>query len=163
MTLYEITRKYGEGKGDSFMWKTVAEVSESVEKAMSPEERDKLKKKIYSLLSGGHYDKDFAMGTVADMYFIDKAGNSHPAPYWSADTVMSIYEGVKTRIPNYNCWDFYVALNMIASDNWCMLNRWFPEITDEERDEKFVDMTINWLDDPDNPFGNEKAWGYFNH
>lgn len=28
--------------------------------------------------------------------------------------------------------------------------------------EKFVDLAVNWLDDEDNPFGNEKAWKYFN-
>lgn len=163
MTLFEITKKYGEGKGDGFMWKTVASVSDSVEKFMPPAEKDKLKKKIYSMLSGGHYDKDFANETVEKMYYIDKAGNEHQAPYWPSNAVMEIYEDVKNKIPNYNCWDFYVALNMVASDNWCMLNRWFPEMSDQERDEKLVEMTVNWLDDPDSPFGNEKVWGYFNH
>lgn len=27
---------------------------------------------------------------------------------------------------------------------------------------KFVDLAVNWLADDDNPFGNEKAWLYFN-
>ncbi|MBO4718954.1 MAG: hypothetical protein J5658_03670 [Prevotella sp.] len=145
------------------MWKTVSVVSQSVESGMPPEERDRLKKKIYAMLSGGHYEKEFAMETVDGMYYIDKAGNEHRAPFWDTDTILNIYEDVKNKIPNYNCWDFYVALNMVASDNWCLLNKWFPEMDDEERDAKMVEMTVNWLDDPDNPFGNEKAWGYFNH
>lgn len=163
MTFLEITKKYGEGKGEDMMWKTVALVSRSLENSMPEDDLNRLKKTVYSMLTGGHYDKDFATDTVEGMYFVDKSGNEHRAPYWPADTVMDIYESIKTKIPNYNCWDFYVALNMVASDNWCLLNRWFPDMTDAERDEKFVEMAVNWLDDPDSPYGNEKAWGYFNH
>ena len=115
------------------------------------------------MLTGGHYDKDFAMEAVREMFYVDKAGNEHQAPYWPAETVMNAYDKVKNKIPNYNCWDFYVALNMVASDNWCLLNKWFPEMGDDERNEKLVEMTINWLDDPDNPYGNEKVWKYLNH
>ena len=163
MTLYELTKKYGEGKGESSMWKTVAAVSETVENYMPEDQQMVLKKKIYSMLAGGHYDKDFAMETVSDIYYVDKAGNVHHAPYWTEDTVMTVYERIKTRIPNYNCWDFYVALNTVAADNWCMLAKWFPEMGDDERNEKLVEMTINWLDDPDNPYGSEKVWRYYNH
>ncbi len=162
MTLYEMTKKYGEGKGESAMWKTVSAVSDAVEQSMPEAGRDALKKKVYAMLSGGHYNREFAEETVRGIKFTDKAGREHQAPYWPEETVMSIYEQVKTKIPDYNCWDFYVALNMAASDNWCLLNEWFPGITDEDRDQKFVELTVNWLDDPDNPYGTEKIWRYFN-
>ena len=163
MTFYDITKKYGEGKGLDMMWKAITVVSQSMESSMPKEELDKLKKNIYAMLTGGHYDKDFALETVRGMYYIDKAGNKHQAPYWAVETVMEVYETVKNKIPNYNCWDFYVALNMVAADNWCMLSKWFPDMTDAERNDRLVEMAVNWLDDPDNPYGHEKAWGYYNH
>lgn len=163
MTFYDITKKYGDGKGLDMMWKAITVVSQALENSMPKEELNKLKKTIYAMLTGGHYDKDFATETVRGMYYIDKAGNKHQAPYWDADTVMEVYDTIKNKIPNYNCWDFYVALNMVAADNWCMLSKWFPDMTDAERNDRLVEMAVNWLDDPDNPYGHEKAWGYYNH
>lgn len=162
-TLYEMTKKYGEGKGEAFMWKTVAAVSEAVEKSMPEADRDALKKKVYEMLSGGHFNREFAEQTVQTISYTDKNGKVHKAPYWTTETIMSVYEQVKAQIPGYNCWDFYVALNLVAADNWCLLEDWFPGMTDDNRNTRLIRMAVNWLDDPDNPYGNEKAWGYFNH
>ena len=52
-----------------------------------------------------------------------------------------------------------VALNMIKSDNWLLLKEWFPD--EKDLQDKIIDMTINWLNDEDNPYGDSKVWGYF--
>lgn len=31
-----------------------------------------------------------------------------------------------------------------------------------EIEQRIVEATINWLDDPDNPYGQEKIWHYLN-
>jgi hypothetical protein len=59
-------------------------------------------------------------------------------------------------------WDFYVTVQMIHSDNINLINQWFNNISKEELNDKIIDMSINWLNDEDNPFGDHKIWGYFN-
>ena len=59
----------------------------------------------------------------------------------------------------YNRWDFDVTMNMIKSDYYPLLRKWFPE--DKNLDDKIVELTINWLNDDDNPFGDAKIWCYF--
>lgn len=73
------------------------------------------------------------------------------------------YESIRSDIKNYNQWDFYVTVQMIYSDNYTLLHKWFNNISDEELCEKVYQMSINWLDDEDNPFGSKKIWRYFNN
>ena len=73
-----------------------------------------------------------------------------------------VYDNIKSEIRGYNCWDFFVALNMIKSDNCPLLEKWFPASTKEDRDKKLVEMTVNWLNDEDNPYGSSKIWDYLN-
>jgi len=48
---------------------------------------------------------------------------------------------------------------MIKSDYYPLLKRWFPE--EKDLDEKIIELTVNWLNDDDNPFGDSKIWCYF--
>ena len=34
--------------------------------------------------------------------------------------------------------------------------------SDEEIEKRIIEATINWLNDPDNPYGSEKIWCYLN-
>ena len=78
------------------------------------------------------------------------------------EQVADVYESVRSEIPEYNMWDFFVTLQMVKSDNCPMLKKWFPNATPEEMTQKFVAMAVNWLKDEDNPFGTEKIWKYLN-
>ena len=162
MTLYEITKKYGTGKGEGMMWKAVQVISEAVEESMPEEDRKELVRELYGEMSGGHYDEAFALEDIGKMYYTDKKGNKHQAPYWSVSTMEDVYAGVKSDVRSYNFWDFAVALNMVASDNWCMLERWFPNMSDAERNERLVEMTVNWLQDEDARHPDSKIWCYMN-
>ena len=162
MTLYEMTKMYGEGKGESMMWKVVEAVSCAIEKSMPEEGKEELMRTLYEKMSGGHYNEDYAKSDVEKMYYVED-GKKHFAPYWTDEQVKSVYESVKPHIPSaYNFWDFYVALQMVKSDHCPLLKKWFPSATDEELTKKVVELTINWLADEDNPFGKEKVWGYLN-
>ena len=78
-----------------------------------------------------------------------------------ATKIKEVFETIKNKIPStYNCWDFYVTLNMIKSDNYCMLKDWFPN--EEDLDNKFIDMAINFLNDIDYENNKCKIWTYFN-
>ena len=162
MTLYEMTKKYGEGKGESAMWATVSAVSEAVDTSMDPEAKRKLMRDVYAAISGHHYNEEFAQEDVAKMFYKGNDGKEHHAPYWTVEQVKDVYPSVSKQIPDYNFWDFYVTLQMVKADNCPLLMRWFPNATPEERDRMLVEMAVNWLDDPDSPAAGHKIWAYLN-
>ena len=130
---------------------------------MSGKEKEALFSKLYGMLSGGHFDEEHATEAVAKMYYTDKDGEKRYAPYWTIPQIEEIYEDERGEFPaTYNGWDFYVAFNMVASDNWRLLHEWWPSITPEQFAEKITDLTVNWLADEDNPYGDKKIWGYLN-
>lgn len=138
---------------------TIDLLCEEIKHHVPEEEYESLAKKIYEESQGPHFDEEFAMWQIKKMYY-EKDGVKHYAPYW--DDINSIYTTAKKKLTYpYNKWDFMVALNMIKSDNCILLHEWFPEATEKELQEKLVEMTINWLNDEDNPYGDSKVWGYF--
>ena len=143
------------------MWESVETISRFVDKYMSDEEKEKLMRDVYNVVSDGHYNPEFAKEDIAKMYYKDKNGNKHYAPYWPEPAVRSIYERHASEMPGYNFYDFEVTMNMIASDNWCMLTKWFPGISSDEMNEKVTEMAISWLRDDDWPTGT-KIWDYLN-
>ena len=161
MTLYEMTKKYGEGKGEAMMWTAVETISEAIEKSMDEKDKEELMKHLYGKMSGGHFDEPFAMEAVSKMYYVDKNGAKHTAPYWTTQVVKPIYDSIKSQIPSYTFWDFYVTLNMMAADNWNLIETWFPGLNTSERDQKMVELAVNWLKDPDATF-DHKIWKYLN-
>lgn len=162
MNLYELTKKYGAGKGEGMMWKAVASISEAVDRSMPDEEKHSLMRSIFASMNGGHYDEPFAREDVSKMYYTDSRGTRYDAPYWTDAEIRSVYDSIRNEIQDYGFWDFYVALNMVKSDNCNLLSRWFPDQTKEQRDERLVEMTVNWLNDPDYPHAGEKIWHYLN-
>ena len=93
------------------------------------------------------------------MYYVEN-DIKHYGPYWN-DITPIFMQAKKRLISPYNKWDFMVALNMIKSDNYLLLKEWFPEANEKEIQEKIIDLTVNWLNDEDNPYGDSKVWGYF--
>ena len=158
-TLYETIKTYGTGKGEEMMWKSVAIISESIEKHYSEEEKEVLLSEIYGLMSEGHYNKQYAEQCVQKMYYVDKAGEKHYAPYWPEEAVKDIYEQSKAKIPGNNFWDFFVTFQMLASNNWILLHTWWPDITPEQFAEKMTDLTVNWFLDADWESG-AKTWRF---
>lgn len=75
-------------------------------------------------------------------------------------TVREIYDSVKAEIKPYNACDFYVTMNMVASDNWALLERWFPGMSAEDRNRRTVELAVNWLNDPDSQHAENKIWQY---
>ena len=153
---------YGKGRGEGKMWESVAVISDAVEKDMDAEAKKRLMRKVYCVMSGGHYNEDFAKEDVAKMHYKDSNGKTHHAPYFTDEKVASVYEKVKGNISAYNMWDFYVVMNMVVSDYTNLLSLWHPDASETTREKHYIELALNWLNDDDNPYGKEKAWKYFN-
>lgn len=163
MEVKDLIKKYGEGKGEATMWKSVDIISEMLEEKLTPEEKACLEKKLYALMQGEHYDEHFAKAQVSQMYYTDPQGEKHYAPYWTDDEVKQVWIHAKPRIKtDANMWDFYVALNMTKSDNCNLFKSWWPDATNEELSKRIIDATVNWLNDEDAPQGEARVWRYFN-
>lgn len=56
--------------------------------------------------------------------------------------------------------DVYVALNAQYHDNINLYEKWFPNATNNEIEDKIVEATIsNWFEDED--ASSDKVWEYF--
>lgn len=133
-----------------------------VEDNDTEQEESKLLRKINCIVLDGHYNSELALEDINKMYYTLN-GKKFNAPYWPVEEVMGIYNSLKNSNPIlsvYNFYDFYVALNMIKSDNYKLYKTRFKNYSEEELDKLFIEDTINWLDDDDNPYGNHKIFGY---
>ena len=73
-SLFETIKKYGSGNGEEMMWESVKLISEAVERAMPEAAKDKLVSDVYGLMSGKHYNEEYAMRCVSKMYYVDGGG-----------------------------------------------------------------------------------------
>ncbi len=149
----DIIKRYGSNNS------TIDILSDKLQEYIPESEYENLAKDIYESTQGKHFDEEFAKDQISKMYY-EEEGRRYYAPYWN--DVTSLYTiNKKKLIHPYNKWDFEVALNMIKSDNCPILKQWFPEADEKELQEKVVELTINWLNDEDNPYGDTKIWSYF--
>lgn len=164
ISLYELIKEYGKGKGESVMWATVKHLSDFIEpmREAHPTEYWQFIKETYAEMAGEHYNEMFGSWQIAQMSYKDKTGEVHSSPHWTTAQYKTVYEKVKSRIKSqaYTCWDFAVTLEMIYSDNICMYKTWWPDATEEDLTVKVIDAAINFLNDDDNP--ECKIWRYFN-
>lgn len=163
MNFYELIHKYGKGKGEDTMWKSVRILSEMMDelKESHPEKYWKMLKDTYASMCGPHFNEDFGMWQIEQMYFKDKNGNIHHAPNWTKEQYRQAYEAHKIRLGDYTCWDFAVTIEMLYTDNACLLRSWFPSASEEEIKNKAIDLAIAYLDDIDDDEGG-KVWHRFN-
>ena len=94
-TIHDIIKTHSDGKGVGMMWQTTKMISDAIEADMPKESADRLKRDLYALMCGGHFNEDFAREAVRRMYYTEEEGERMYAPYWSEATVRGIYEDVK--------------------------------------------------------------------
>ena len=162
MDIYNILKEGLRGEGSDKMWCTTKILSDAIEQYVPDKQKDGIKTKVYYSTFGGHFNRDFANAAISKFYYVDLSGVKHQAPYWTESEVKNIYDTVRIKIPAYNLYDFEVTLNMVKSDNCNKLIKWFPDADKDELLEKLVEEALNYLDDEDNPYGNEKIWKYLN-
>ena len=162
MDIYNILKEGLRGEGSDKMWCTTKILSDAIETFVPDKQKQTIKNKVYYSTFGGHFNRDFADVAISKFYYVDLNGVKHQAPYWTESEVKNIYDTIRTKIPAYNLYDFEVTLNMVKSDNCNKLVKWFPDADTDELLEKLVEEALNYLDDEDNPYGNEKIWKYLN-
>ena len=162
MDIYSILKEGLRGEGSDKMWCITKILSDNVEEYVPEKQKEALLNRVYYSVNGGHFNKESSDRTLARLYYIDNGGIKRFAPYWADSELKPLYDGVKSKIPAYNLYDFIVTMNMVKSDNYMKLKRWFPDDDESELVERMLDETVNWLDDEDNPFGDEKIWKYLN-
>ena len=163
MTTKELIKKYGEGKGEATMWKSVDVISGMLDEKLSPAEMDTLEKKLYALMQGRHYDEYFAKKQMEHIFYTDENGKKHQAPYWTDDEVKQVYATYRNKLRgDVTLWDFYVALNNTKADNCVLYRSWWPDADVTTMTQKIAESTVNWLNDEDAPQGEARVWNYFN-
>ena len=160
-TLDKIFKDYGYDKQTSVIQKAITNISEYLQKVLDEEQYCKLIKDTYCTFVGGHYNEPFADDQVSKMYY-EKDGSKYTGPFLNKNLVLDKYKEIRGVIPEYNEWDYYVTVQMIYSDNYNLIHEWFPNISEDEFNQKIYQLATNWLNDKDNPFGNSKTWCYFN-
>lgn len=163
MTYFDLVKKYGSGKGETAMWQSLGKVSEVIEgmRTTHPDKYWKLFKETYAAMCGPHFNEEFGMWQIEQMYFKDRNGNIHRAPNWTKEQYKQVYEAYKSKLGDYSCWDFAVTIEMQYTDYYCRLKSWFPSATEDDIKMKAVEMAIDYLNDIDDEEGG-KIWKRYN-
>ena len=117
MDVMELVQKYGKGQGESKMWASVAVLSEALEPMKETDKENYwcILRKMYGVMSDGHYNEEFAMYDVSMIEYTGRNGEKKRGGYWSADQVEEATRGF--RFPSgVNKWDKYVGFNLMYSD-----------------------------------------------
>ena len=115
-----------------------------IERSLSSTEAMRIAKRAHYKQNGGHFTEFFARRLVS-------ANGEH----WRSEQAQNVYARVNNKLPeHYNAWDWYAALNMIYAEWAVFLQNEFA-ITQDEADEKIINITIEWLNDVTET---EKAW-----
>ena len=80
---------------------------------------------------------------------------------FSIEATKKIYDRrIRPLNKDVTMWDVYVALNAQYHDNINLYEKWFPNATNNEIEDKIVEATIsNWFEDKD--ASSDKVWEYF--
>lgn len=102
---------------DKTMWYAVESLSDMLEemKKSDPKAFWGFMREQHGILSGGHYNEDFAMHDVAQIEYTDKNGDPHKGAYWTVEQTKEATKGLALPA-SVTPWDVYVALNVFHSD-----------------------------------------------
>lgn len=80
---------------------------------------------------------------------------------FSIEATKKIYDRrIRPLNKDVTIWDVYVALNAQYHDNINLYEKWFPNATNNEIEDKIIEATIsNWFEDED--ASSDKVWEYF--
>lgn len=103
------------------------------------------------------------MVNVVTVYYLqsNNKGIKIDAPLFSIEATKKIYDRrIRPLNKDITMWDVYVALNAQYHDNINLYEKWFPNATNNEIEDKIVEATIsNWFEDED--ASSDKVWEYF--
>lgn len=136
----------------------IAAIATVLNKCLSIDEKTALKVSIREAIMGNHFDASSAKESISRMYYATTDGCTIHAPFVSERECVELYEECKAQIKGYNLYDFAVVLNNIIADYHNLLYSWWPNEDWCVMLIKFSELAVNWLNDDDTPFKDEKAW-----
>lgn len=147
----DIIKKNWKSGNEDIMNKSVELVSELLEevKEMNLNKYWHFIRMQQGLMSGGHYNEDFARYDVEKMYHIDKRGVRHEGEHWSVEQARKVMQEHNIT-QHYNAWDVYVGLNAFWHD--------IGECLSEE--DVIKTAIAFWFKDSDFPQSVGKVWWY---
>ena len=118
-------------------------------------------KDFHEKLIGKHFTEPYALYQVSQMYHTNNKGIKIDAPLFSIEATKKIYDRrIRPLNKDATMWDVYVALNAQYHDNINLYEKWFPNATNNEIEDKIIEATIsNWFEDED--ASSDKVWEYF--
>lgn len=128
---------------------------------VSEESLFEIMKDFHEKLIGKHFTEPYALYQVSQMYHTNNKGIKIDAPLFSIEATKKIYDRrIRPLNKDVTMWDVYVALNAQYHDNINLYEKWFPNATNNEIEDKIVEATIsNWFEDED--ASSDKVWEYF--
>lgn len=151
---------------EAHMWEAVKLIDEEIlcpMMEMHPDLYWSFIRDIHEIYEGEHYDKKFAEYEVSMMEHKGTDGTVYKGAKWGLEQTTPIFAKIKSQlIKPYNEFDWFVILNSIWHDNCVMYHKWFPNDTEEQMTQHYIDSAINWLNDED--YGGKttgKVWSYF--
>ena len=151
-SIYELIQTYGKGKGESKMWESTKVISEYLDPM---KEKDRhgywcMMRRVYGVMSEGHYNEEFARYDVNGMEYTNREGKKKSGEYWSVEQVEEATKSL--QFPSgVNQWDKYVAFNAMYSD-----------LCRKMDDSTILNVAyLFYFADEDWPSPGTKIWDYF--
>lgn len=119
------------------------EFLETFEEALGEDAMEGTFEKLYKCLYGSHFIEPLAYEAVHGMYGMDSKGETYPK-----ETTDDVAKKLGLTFENYNEWDWYFTINMIASD--------YKGVVDPAN---YAKIAKAWLEDKD--VANGKAFRYW--
>lgn len=142
------------------MKKLARTVSDYVEEYGEEKQKSCLKRQIYGIVGGGHYNREYAEEDISNMCYQDVNGIMHHGPFYTEEETAAAFSRHKDDVSDYCLWDFAVVMNMMRSDYDHTLTRLAK---DEEHLDEIVEMlSVEYLQDTDAPHPHDKVWKYIN-
>lgn len=165
MTYYDMVRsnasKY-KGSEDT-MWDSIKLVSgllaEFVVKHPDLKERYwEFMREQHEAMAGHHFNEEYAKWQVSRMHHKAADGVEYKGEHWSVEATSNVLAKYRSKIaPEYNEWDFYVALNATYHD-YCV---WAKSKFGDSAEGEIIEMAVVfWFLDEDWP-NKSKVWDYF--
>lgn len=109
MELYELIKEHGKGKGEAVMWDVTKMISDYI-KPMKESDKEgywMLMRRVFGVMSGGHYDEEFAKHDISKMMPCGE--------YWSMHQIEEATKGMSFP-QGTTLGDKAVAFNAFAND-----------------------------------------------
>ncbi len=133
-------------------------LSDIIEQHLSYDEKVLLINRLQSIKEGKHFDASTAKERISKMFYKTADEETICGAFISDRDCQRLFTEYRTKIPEYNVYDFAVVLNNTVADFHNLLYDWWENEEWNVMLFRFAEIAVNWLNDDDTPYRGEKAW-----